>query len=73
MRVPCWPSFSAGYYLGSQLYIIDKERIRENAYYIVNASVMHHYAAGNVRMLSSLLYNRYAVKRHRLRVYCLFR
>ncbi|HEX6431134.1 MAG TPA: hypothetical protein VF008_25765, partial [Niastella sp.] len=62
VRVPRWPSFSAGYYPGSQLYIINKERIRENAYYIVNASVMHHYAAGNVRMLSSLLYNRYAGK-----------
>lgn len=62
VRVPRWPSFSAGYYPGSQLYIIDKERIRENAYYIVNASVMHHYAAGNIRMLSSLLYNRYSGK-----------
>jgi hypothetical protein len=62
VRVPRWPSFSAGYYPGSQVYVIDKDHIRENAYYILNASVVHQYKAGGVRMLSTLLYNRYAGK-----------
>ena len=61
-RFPKWPSLSAGYYPGSQLYIIDKERIRENAYYILNASVVHNYTIGGTRMLSSLIYNQYSSK-----------
>jgi hypothetical protein len=62
VRVPRWPSFTAGYFPGSQIYIIDKDRIRENAYYIINASVVHQYRAGGISMLSTLLYNRYAGK-----------
>lgn len=62
VRIPRWPVVSMGYYPGTQLYIIDKERIRENAYYIVNGSILYNYKAGNVRMLSSLIYNRYSGK-----------
>ena len=62
LRFPKWPSLSAGYYPGSQLYIIDKERIRENAYYILNASVVHNYSIAGTRMLSSLIYNQYSSK-----------
>ncbi|THU30777.1 hypothetical protein FAM09_29700 [Niastella caeni] len=62
VRIPKWPVVSAGYYPGSQLYIINKERIRENVYYILNGSVVHNYTLGGVRMLSSLMYNRYSNK-----------
>lgn len=62
VRVPKWPAFSAGYFPGTQLYIIDKKRIQENAYYIVNGSLIYHYDAGNTRMLSSLIYSRFAGK-----------
>jgi hypothetical protein len=62
VRFPKWPSLSLGYYPGTQLYIVDKESIRENAYYIVNGTLMYQYAAGPSRMLSSLMYNRYAGK-----------
>jgi hypothetical protein len=62
VRVPKWPMLSAGYYPGTQLYIIDRDRIRENAYYIMNASVFHNYSVGNMRMLSSLIYNSYSSK-----------
>lgn len=62
VRMPRWPVLTAGYYPGTQLYLVDKERIRENAYYILNASVVHNYTAGGIRMLSSLLYNKYASK-----------
>jgi hypothetical protein len=62
VRIPHWPALSVGYNPGTQLYVIDKERIRENAYYILNASLVHNYKAGNIRMLSSLLYNKYSSK-----------
>lgn len=62
VRIPKWPVFNAGYYPGSQLYIIDKERVRENAYYILNGSLVHHYSAGRLRMLSSFIYNQYSSK-----------
>jgi hypothetical protein len=61
-RFPKWPSLSVGYYPGTQLYFVDKERIRENAYYILNGSLIHNYAAGNVRMISSAIYNHYSSK-----------
>ncbi len=53
---------SVGYYPGTQLYVVDKERVRENAYYLFNGSLLYQYAAGNARMLSSLIYNRYSGK-----------
>ncbi|MET0637670.1 MAG: hypothetical protein ABWZ25_16695 [Chitinophagaceae bacterium] len=62
VRFPRWPVISAGYYPGTQLYVIDKERVRENAYYISNASLIYHYTAGRTRMLSSLIYNSYSGK-----------
>lgn len=62
VRIPKWPMVSAGYYPGSQLYMVDKEKIRENAYYIMNGSLVHSYSAGDMRMLSSLIYNNYSSK-----------
>ncbi len=62
IRIPKWPMLSVGYYPGTQLYVIDKERIRENAYYILNASAVHNYSLANIRMLSSLIYNSYTNK-----------
>lgn len=62
MRIPKWPVLSAGYYPGTQLYIVDRERIRENAYYILNGSVVYNYAAWDTRMVSSLIYNRFSGK-----------
>ena len=62
VRFPKWPMLSVGYYPGTQLYIIDKQRARENAYYILNGSLVHMYSAGGTRMISSLIYNRYSSK-----------
>jgi hypothetical protein len=61
-RIPRWPVISAGYLPGTQLYIVDKERIRENAYYILNGSIVHSYSLDDLRMVSSLIYNRFAGK-----------
>jgi len=61
-RFPRWPSLSLGYYPGSQLYLIDKERIRETAYYIVNGTLIYTYRLGGLKMLSSAIYNRYDSK-----------
>ena len=59
IRFPKWPVLSAGLYPGTQLYIINRERVRENAYYIVNGSVIHNYSRGDVNMSSSFIYNQY--------------
>lgn len=62
VRIPKWPSLSIGYHPGSQLYVIDRERIRENAYYILNGTLVHNYSLLGIRMVSSALYNQYASK-----------
>lgn len=62
VRIPKWPSVSAGYYPGSQLYIIDRDRVRENVYYILNGTVIHTYKLFGVRMVSSAIYNSYSNK-----------
>lgn len=62
IRIPKWPSLSVGYHPGSQLYIIDRNRVRENVYYILNGSVIHQYTVGGVRMVSSAIYNNYTTK-----------
>jgi len=62
VRVPKWPSLSVGYYPGSQLYIINRERVRENVYYIMNGSLVHSYSFLGVKMVSSAIYNRYSNK-----------
>lgn len=59
IRIPRYPVISAGYYPGTQLYIIDKDRIRENAYYIINGSVVYNYKYKGIGMTSSFMYNRY--------------
>jgi hypothetical protein len=62
MRIPKWPVVSAGYYPGSQIYIVDGKRAHENAYYITNGSLVHSYSSGSIRMISSLIYNKYSSK-----------
>jgi hypothetical protein len=59
IRFPKYPSISIGYYPASQFYFINKEKIRENAYYILNASLVYGYFYKGMGMNSSLLYNRY--------------
>jgi len=62
LRIPRLPMLSAGYYPGTQLYIIDKDRIRENAYYILNGSLIHNYVVGSLPMITSIVYNSYSSK-----------
>lgn len=59
VRFPKYPYLSFGYYPGTQLYYIDKDRIRENAYYIINGSLVYSYCYKGIAMNSSLIYNRY--------------
>ena len=61
-RIPKWPSISVGYHPGSQLYIIDRNRIRENVYYMLNASLVYPYKLWDVQMVSSAIYNQYTTK-----------
>ena len=62
VRVPKYPALSFGYYPGTQLYIVDKETIRENAYYILNGSLVYSYFVKGTGMNTSLIYNRYMNK-----------
>ena len=59
VRFPKYPSVSVGYYPGTQLYMIGKEKIRESAYYILNGSVVYSYFLKELVMNSSLVYNKY--------------
>jgi hypothetical protein len=59
VRVPHWPTINAGYFPGTQFYIIDNNTIKENAYYILNGAVLHSYSFKDILMNSSFIYNRY--------------
>lgn len=59
IRFPKYPSVSIGYYPGTQLYLVNKEKIRESAYYILNGSVVYSYIIKGLSMNSSFVYNRY--------------
>ncbi len=59
IRFPKYPAVSIGYYPGTQLYVVNKELIRENAYYILNASAVYGYHVNNIGMNSSIVYNQY--------------
>ncbi len=59
VRFPKYPSVSVGYYPGTQLYSIDKETIRESAYYILNGTATYSYHYKNIGMNSSVIYNKY--------------
>jgi len=61
-RIPKWPSISVGYHPGSQLYIIDRNRITENVYYTLNGSLIYQYKLQGVQMVSSAIYNQYTTK-----------
>jgi hypothetical protein len=59
VKVPHWPVLNAGYFPGSQFYVVDKETVRENVYYILNGSVLYPYTFKDLSMSSSVMYNRY--------------
>ncbi len=59
VQVPHWPVLNAGYYPGTQLYVVDGTKMRESVYYIFNGSLMHTYALGRGRGVSTLVFNRY--------------
>jgi hypothetical protein len=62
VKFPKWPSISVGYFPGTQLYIINRERVRENVYHILNGTMVYTYSLSGTRMMSSVIYNRYSNK-----------
>lgn len=62
VRIHKWPSLSIGYHPGSQLFVIDRNRVRENVYYILNGSLVHQYKVAGTRMVSSAIYNDYTTR-----------
>lgn len=59
VRFSKYPSVSIGYYPGTQLYSVDKETIRESAYYILNGTATYNYHYKNIGMNSSIVFNKY--------------
>lgn len=59
IRIPKYPFLTVGYYPGTQFYIVNKERVRENAYYVLNGSLVYNYFFKGQRMTSSVILNRY--------------
>jgi hypothetical protein len=59
VRIPKWPAVTIGYYPGTQVYVIDNTRARENAYYILNGTIVYQYALFGSKALSSAVYNKY--------------
>jgi hypothetical protein len=59
IKMPHWPVINAGYYPGSQFYIVDNTTVRENVYYILNGSALYAYQFKGIDMNSSFIYNRY--------------
>lgn len=59
LRIPKWPAISIGYYPGSQVYVVDKQKFNENIYYILNGSALYSYAIRKVNTISSFVFSRY--------------
>ncbi|MBS1744070.1 MAG: hypothetical protein JST81_13640 [Bacteroidetes bacterium] len=59
IRFPKYPSISIGYFPGTQLYLVNRDKIRENAYYILNGSATYAYRLNKIAMSSSFIMNRY--------------
>jgi hypothetical protein len=59
VRLRKFPVISIGYYPGTQLYLIDKETIRESAYYILNGSASYSYIIKGLQLHSMAVYNKY--------------
>lgn len=59
VRIPKWPVLSFGYFPGSQLYIENGNVLKENAYYILNGSVMYQYLLKKTSAITSFNYNSY--------------
>jgi hypothetical protein len=59
INVPRWPVLNIGYYPGSQFYIVDKNTIRENVYYILNGSLLYSYSYKSIKMNTAFAYNKF--------------
>ena len=59
LRFPKYPTVSLGYYPGTQLYMVNKEKLTESAYYLMNGSMAYSYFYKGTGMNSSLVYNQY--------------
>lgn len=59
LRLPKYPVLSVGYYPGTQLFVVNKETIRENAYYLLNGALTYSYSFKKIKMNSLIAYNRY--------------
>lgn len=59
MRLKKIPVVSVGYYPGSQLYIVDQNKLYEYYYHILNATVNHQFSLLRMPMQAVLSYNKF--------------
>lgn len=59
VRFPKYPVVNLGYYPGTQLFLVDNQTIKENAYYLLNGSVSYNYSFKDIRMNTLMVFNRY--------------
>jgi hypothetical protein len=59
MRLKKIPVISLGYYPGSQLYIVDQNKLYEYYYHILNATVNHQFTLARLPMQTVFSYNKF--------------
>jgi hypothetical protein len=59
---PRYPQLSIQYYPGSQVYLINQNKLQENFYYIFNGSLTYASKIYGFKNISTLSYNRYSSK-----------
>lgn len=62
LQIPKWPSLSVGYFPGTQIYLIDNERMRENAYYMLQAIMSYSVKLNTGYLMLTGMYNSYTTK-----------
>ena len=64
VRIRKWPVLTGGYYPGSQLYLVNHEKLYEYFYYICNITASHYFTLAKMPMqvvaTASKFYNRYS-------------
>lgn len=59
MRVKKLPVFSLGYYPGSQLYLVEGNKLYEYYYYILNATASHYFTLKKLPIQAVFAYNKF--------------
>ncbi len=59
-RAPKYPNVAIGYFPSSQLVMLDKNRLSESQFYVLNASISKSYLYARKQMMSMLVFSKYS-------------